>query len=982
MIYKMAQPTAIPPPFSPSSSPSPQPASEGTPVRTSPAPNSALDAAANALCIQALQQFRLGLSQSLLYTEGTKQFEKACESTFAALHPLLEKIGSFKLTLNKSDALVNGQRVDLPAAMRNTNEQIEKTMHAAGVNSLKFEQGLTAAELGPFLQLLARHKLPGNNDSLKTNQSLRDQGIIHIKVDEIRYVALGEKERVISGTQHSAAQTAITDLVDATLSIISNMQDPEAKIHMRAEVTDQLIEKEAAMFEGMLAATSQRLKVSESDELNALMALPRRDGKLLGDALGIAKALAEKGIANDDPAYGALRQLIDRISTPYKARAEDILSQVKLDPATLHVLPEWMRQAYISLQSKVAEERLEGILTQSPLTLLDEQMFPQIVDVLDEFSVARMDEHAERLAAHIAGAVRAVTKRERIKAVERLSFLLQRSMEQSSQAVKLIEDSLLTACTHETCDEVMKLLLKHLSARCVHHYGLGNYDRALEHLEWIASLEESSRLAMRDEGANLARKAREELGLTSFPRTIATDLGAPDDKGKAAGRMAVVLGPPVWAAIVESLKIETDAARAKTFAAQLNSFGKESNQLFYSALASEPDGPCAMRLFDLAKNLDDAAGLWEIMPVLLRHADITMRTHALEFVIQRDGNSAVALLVSMLQGETDLVSRKAWMQALARVHDAGGQVHLLKELETAAQTVPINEATVVFILELFHHLENPNPGIIAAVAALQRPRGRTLLVASPDAAKPPKAVMVASLRALARFYQDPAAVEMLERAHKDKDPDIARLALVCLRGIVAAEQQHHTTDAPPDAEHDAAAAAGKAGATAVGLPRKRHEFESFQRAPVESVFQVGVAVGGGGHPAPASPTSNATTKEPKDDPNAAPSFQNLKPTLEGDLKDCPLGNAVNMAGTRNGVLRIQCTAGKGLIYIKERKIVNALFAGKLGLEALASIESLKEGHFAYFLIAMASSPKLSVPIENLQDELRKFRDQKDQNLFF
>lgn len=970
-----AQASAAPP--SPLSAPqvpsSPKPPSQAASADSAAAIAKSIktDPEIRALCIQALQQFRIGLSQSLLYTEGTVQFEKSSDATFATLNALLDRIGSFKLSIAKSEALINGERVEASAAVRSANEHIEKTLNAAGINALHFLKGMTAQELRPFLQLMARKKF-ASTDGAKVNQDLRDQGIEHIQVDELRYVAIGAEERVVTGdtpvlSQHSVAQRVVTDLVDAAVESIAKVQDAEARTQLRAELTDQLIEKDEGMFAGMLAIAAQRLNVSHSEEYAALAAVPTRDGLLLNDVLQIARLLIDKGIGENDECAEVVRRLVIRLTDPYKLRAEAIISQMRSEAAMQAVMPEWLRMASTSMQSESAEERLEGILRQSPCTLLDEQMFPQISDVLDELSVARMDAEAERLTTHIAGALQAPTKRDRIKAVERLSFLLAGTMEQSSQAVKILEDALLNACTHETCDEVMKLLLKHLSERCVHHYKLENYARSLEHLEWIASLEESSRVALRDEGANIARETREHLGQTPFAQGLGEDLLDEGEKGAAAKRMASILGSSVWSALIKRLRSELDGEKARALAAQVKTFGSDAVQMFFKLLGQETDGNAVLRLLSLAPVIADESHLWPILPALLRHPDAHVKGEVLDLILRYDGPPAAKILAGMLREERDLEKRKTWISALSRLKDPAGQRVLLDELEAALKQSPPDEAVLVQFLETFDVLENP--GVIGPVTAFLRSRWRGLGLSANENG-PSKAATMAGMRALARFYHEPAAAEILERARKDKDPEISRLALVCLRGIVAAEQNLQAATPTVTAPREEMTA-GEPGSTLV-LPRKpRRGFEAFQNTgETDKVFQPGMAIGGG-------PTGNTgKIAKPK-----GLALATLKPTLEGQIEDHRFPALIRMVGGREGVLKIGAAEGEALIYIRERHVLNATYAGKSGIEALDEIDLIKSASFAYYLTTFEMGAKLNIDIEAVQDALSKHRDQKDEHLY-
>ena len=940
------------------------------------------EAARNALALQALQQLRAGLSQSLLYAADTKQFEKAAENVFVPLNGLLEAIGNFTLMVSKADALINGSRIEVPAAFRATNEQLEKVMNAASVASLRVEKGLTAPELGKFLQLLARRKL-GSTDGAKINQNLRDQGITHIQTGELRWVAIGAQEKVVDinaggvpGLANAMAQTAAGGAVDSFVRIAQRVEDPVAREQLRAEITEQLLQKDPGMLGNLLLTATQHLKDPGNEPYRAMVALPGRDGELLNAILQLAKPLAEKGLLESSGSAEALRALIARVAAPYQSRAEDIMMTVQFEPAVAALLPDWLLQAYASLRGGSAAERLAGILTQSPNALLDEQMFAQIVDVLDELSVAGMGAEAERLMVHVSGALRAVTKAARATAVQRLSFLLARSMEQASPAVKILENALLEACTHETCDEVMQLLLAHLSKRCVHHYQLGNFDRALEHLRWITSLEESSRVALKDEGANLARGAREELAKSDFGKRLAQDLFGGDQKAQIALQMAQTLGKDVWMPLVARLGTETDPQAAGALAACVPAFGKEAVQQFFTMLEREQNGPATLRLLALAPALGDAAQVSSLLPALLRHNDKQVRNHVLGLIRQGGDEGAVKVVVEVLHQETDAERRSVLVTTLSQLQHSSALAALLAELETARNAAPLDEEYTLTLLEALNTTGKQE--IIPGVMRFVMPRGRTMILTADGPPPIPKAVTMATIKTLARFFKNPTVAETLERLRKEKDPDISRLALVSLRGIVAAEAKPVPPPMPPPPPAAPAAPAAAAPAAAPAPPRRKphRAFEALEeQIRVETVLR-----GGTGASTPVAAT-NVAAPPAAAAAEAKPWAKGGKPVAEGLLQDLGLVNTLMMLGTHDGVLKIDGPAGEGLIFVKNHLIADIFYAGRSDIEALAAIDSLKNARFAFYAGVPPPHSAVNLEVASVQNVIKSFRENRPSGSF-
>jgi hypothetical protein len=795
-----------------------------------------LEAADSALCLQAFQQLRTGLSQALLYTLESKQFEKAAENAFGPLQTLLEKIGEFKLNMLNGDALVNGSRVEIPASKRPVIEALEKVMSSGGISCLRFEPGLAMNELGRFLHLLARKGL-GSSDGAKINQLLREKGITHVRTEELRYVMIGAGEKVVSadapGVANAEAQNVISHITTDCAVTVSRIGDAVAREQMRAEVAEQLLEQDPELLGSMLAVILQRLKDSAHEKFRPLVALPQRDGQLLGETLQVARLLAQNGRLENKACAAALKELIAHLAAPYRHRAEDVLANLPFAPECSGLLPEWLEQAYASTRGGTAQERLEGILSLSPQILLEEKLFRQIVDVLDELAVARMEAEAEKLMRHVSGALRALTKGERIKAVKLLSFLLEHLMEQSSAPVQVLENALLEACTHETCGEVMSLLLKHLRGRCVHHYRLGNFERALEHLRWIASLEENSRLTLQDEGENLARQAREELARSPFAAQLAQDCLATGEKGKVAAQLAAILKTGVWEALLERMCTESDPQILEAQAGLLKSAGPEAVRLFFSTLGQRADLASALCLLSLGPALDEGL-FWKQFPPLLRHEDESVRARALAWAAAHDCDEAATLLAGVLREEAEPARRAPLLAALARLASPAAAATLSGELEAAAEAG--GEARLLAALETLKavHKDDFVPGVLKLAASRYKSK-----IPSASLSKP---VTLAAIKALARFYKQQAVSETLERLRRDSDPDVSRLALVALRGILAAEQEEDLKKAalPPAGAQVPAPASQPSSA-----PRKAHRrFEELEaQINADKVFKIGAEIG-------------------------------------------------------------------------------------------------------------------------------------------
>jgi hypothetical protein len=925
----------------------------------------AFDPKTKTICIQALQSLRAGFSQSLLYSQETKQYEKVVDTTFEALNTAIETLNGLHLSISRSEAIVNAQRLDTPLSVRSSIDQIDRFIYNAGLSSIKFEKGLTIQELAPFLQIVARKKF-ASSEGAAINKQLREMGIAHIQVGELRYVGLSEGEHVVSrsnssSANHSGVQGAVSEMAGTFQSTMDQIQDVQARKQLQVEMTGQLIEHDDAMLASMLTVGVEHLRENNSEDMLALAAVPRRDSELLNSILRLARQVLMKGIDNEDQIFVGLRDFIKQLAEPYRKRAEDILNQLEFDESTSFLLPDWLIRATASLKSGSAEERLDGILVQSPNALLDERMFPQILDVLDEFSVARLEAQAEALTTHVAGAVKAPTKKMRIKAVERLSKLLERSMEQTSKAVKIIEDALLDACLHETCDEVMVLLVDYLARRCEHHYKLENYERSLEHLEWITGLEQASRSALRDDAANLARTEREKLAKTAFAQTLPNDMLAADVKGKVSARMVQLLGKELWMRILELIRTVADVETARVLTTYLAGFGKDAHQLFFSSFEHAETKQISLRLLELAPAVSTHPALWKPAYNLMRHADATVRERAVEAVLKLDSEASFKAIFETMRQDPDLAHRSGLLAAVARSADPKAFQMLMDELHSALNSKDLDEPRVALTLEALSGFENDD--LVAPVTAMIYPKGRTLV--GGESRTYSKFITMAAIKALAKVYKNPMAIEALERARTQKDPEISRLALATVRGLLAAKHAQDELSGPPPTSPSASSLSPIAGKSGTNTAVRRRGFEELQgEAEVSSLFQRGAGIGGARPSGSTSGLTRATPREPEPMPD-------VKPILEGQLEDMGLANTIRMIGGRDGTLIIG-TPTEARVTVRARKIIHCVLGELRGIEALAKIYEIQKAPFAYFTSLPAPPANCEVDIKEIEIAIREF----------
>src|SRR5205814_9664335 len=112
----------------------------------------------------------------------------------------------------------------------------------------------------------------GGGEGKTINDTLGEQGIPHIRVKDVQYVVLSDREKVVSHdapilAQNSAGQKALGEMVAGFDNLIASTADTEARDQLRAEMADQLLGMDTDMLRCGLAAVAQRSGKATPNEL-------------------------------------------------------------------------------------------------------------------------------------------------------------------------------------------------------------------------------------------------------------------------------------------------------------------------------------------------------------------------------------------------------------------------------------------------------------------------------------------------------------------------------------------------------------------------------------------------------------------------------------------------------------------------------------------------------------------------------------------
>ncbi len=815
------------------------------------------------------------------------------------------------------------------------------------------------------------------------------------------------------------ARQALADMYVCYSRLLQANDDINSCAQLRTELAALLIDKDPELLDCVLDIAGKKRKASGPRVME------------LFDGLNvIAKHYAVAKIPDDDPAWADLLGMSERLLATYQRRVEEIIPQLKIEDADPRIVPAWLSQLNSALKSVTAADRLPGIMAQSPSYLLDASGFSQAVDALDELVVAHMDAEAETLTAHLCSALATPSKEDRIKAIAGLSLMIENSMDQAAPTVVQFEDALQEGCARETGEAVLQSFVTYLFERMVVLFNRGYYPRAAKHAETISILDRSFRKSSGEEAPNPVREAGTELSKTAWARSLADQLMEGGEKESCAAKILSVIDRNLATTLIACISREGNVERAQQLARYLKQLCPGSVRSFVALLASQNDPSQLARMMAVAPFIGGEEEILDIIFPLLVHPNFDLRAMSLQYILERDNDYASAFVSSRLRDPRHAQQRELWMSILTKLrHPSAAQV-IVNELQTEIDSPLQDDRRMMALIEACNAHDDARIG--SALVRLLRP-GTGLNDTrrmTPIQRDNGRALRFAAMKALIRYTKDPRVYETFDRLRRDSDNDIARMAAYCLNPT--AEMLGRPSQPNPSAflskgtrigiptgsnspartqptQQQSAQHMQPTGAT----PKLRKGFEELEQvSEVDVIFQPGASITGSGKQKTLQPTqqspipgglpsliptgnpggSSTRIKSPPQvhfsgkhsplDPAQLPDdlFVGQTPLLEGELQELGLGMTARITCAKNGVMTIKAPnfgkLGTGAIYIQNKTVVAAFFAGMSDIQALAAIGKLKQAQFAYFAKTFTFAATMNVEVSNIETTIREYLDMR------
>lgn len=807
------------------------------------------------------------------------------------------------------------------------------------------------------------------------------------------------------------ARQALADMLVCYARLLQSNDDPASRLQLRAELASLLVDKDPDLLDTILDLAGKRRKAAGPRVL-----------ELFEGFCAMASRLEATGLPDSDDAWKQLRDMADRLMTSYRGRVEEILPHVKLEGPALRFVPQWLRDANTSLKTPAAADRFNGMLAQSPVYYLDEPGFRQMSDALDELTVARMNDEAEALAAHVCKALNTSSKDDRIKSVAGISTMIESSMDQNSKTVRQLEQALMNACAGETSEAVLKSFLDYLLQRTVALYNRSYFDRAVKHAQTIGQLEKSFRKAMGEESTNPVREACSELSKGAWAKNLPECLLLGGERESAAAAILSAIDRNLSTTLIAAIGREDKIAYAQIYAGYMKRLCPGSARALFTIMSSQNDQATLSRMLAIAPDVGSDEEILEMIFPLLVHNNFELRGAAMQLALDRDNEHTANFIAAKLHDPRCVAQRDIWMGVLTKLrHPAAAQV-VIAELQAEIDSPTQDDRRLMGLIEASCAYEDARFGsvllrMLRSGTGLNELR-RVTAVARENA----KSLKLAAMRAIARYIKDPRVYECLDRMRREPDQDVARMATFCLSAPqdLTPRQTNVRITAGVAGPLPPAARASQNPAARQDAPQKpRKGFEELERqSNVDAMFQPGQVLSGKHSKLPGEaeaqrtrtppqappPSQRQPTPLPRNtatvpnlqglpqhgpgvifsgkhaavDPSELPDdlFIGLKPLLEGELQDLGLGMTARITCAKNGVMVIRSSLGKGAIYIQNKVVVATFFSGMSDIQALAAIGRLKQARFAYYAKSFMYAATMSVEVSNIETAIREYLDMR------
>ncbi len=197
------------------------------------------------LVVEALFRFKAAFAAAKLYPPASSPLQEATRKLHSSMAKILGKAEVVEINEVRGELLINGKLLKLlrlRTDKRETVKALVRILESLHIKNITFRAGITMEELSGFVGLLACRENVGFG--LVMDESMKQKGIEHIKVNERIYRPVGSDDMVIDGAKdHFEKNRGSLDELMRVLEEINELQFSASGGTIKDETKIKIAEK-------------------------------------------------------------------------------------------------------------------------------------------------------------------------------------------------------------------------------------------------------------------------------------------------------------------------------------------------------------------------------------------------------------------------------------------------------------------------------------------------------------------------------------------------------------------------------------------------------------------------------------------------------------------------------------------------------------------------------------------------------------------
>jgi len=497
-----------------------------------------------------------------LYPPASASVSGTIEKLYLSLLDLLLQEEQISFSESEKALLIDGRPLSQKDQERPHTVSLLNILLVFGLKSITFSKGLEKEELARFIGLLSQKPESIHEDG-GINKLLTDQNIVHIGLDQKRYVAMDKDHQILSGLDIS------DDQINRFFILTHPDMDPNSpQFREMAKDPEALSKAFEIGLSKMMAQKETSTAMQLSENLNHMLSLlDKVSGNLDDEERSILSHHVGQALLASDPAMA--EQLT-------KQNTEHLLGGFLLQ----HLMAELMgnnpevtasgtdentsnaKEASGDSKSKLLQvaEKFSQRLKDTK-TLLDEELMAVLPKIIEQLVAQKEQETMENILQRLVANLFNKSTEVRLSAAKSLADIIENLPdEQKSEIVERLSDQIIPWLRSETVFSLgyqrICVILKDITKD---HLGQRRFPDALKYLDAFNAVADDT--AEKPDAINTASaEIIGQLASSEIIGILLKEIDAPDQQNREhAGRVFRALGNMAIEDLLDLLRTTTDS---------------------------------------------------------------------------------------------------------------------------------------------------------------------------------------------------------------------------------------------------------------------------------------------------------------------------------------------------------------------------------------------------------------------------------------